>query len=62
MNWFFYKLHEIIAQNKESKPAKNHEIKLYCIHDLDIGSIMVAVNDRIRSLFGYKSDLIQPFI
>ncbi len=51
MNWFFCKLHESIAQNKKAKPANTLEIKRYCLHDLDIRSIMALIYNRILSLF-----------
>jgi GTPase Era involved in 16S rRNA processing len=47
MNWFFYKLHESIAKNKGFKPAKPDELKTYCMENLDIGSIMAAINNKI---------------
>jgi hypothetical protein len=47
MNWFFYKLHESIAQNKGFKPAKPDELRTYCMKNLDIGSIMAAINNKI---------------
>jgi hypothetical protein len=40
-------LHESIAKNKGFKPAKPDELKTYCMENLDIGSIMAAINNKI---------------
>jgi GTPase Era involved in 16S rRNA processing len=47
MKWFFFKLHESIASNKKIKPATKQDLQLYGIDNLDIGSIMAAINDKI---------------
>jgi GTPase Era involved in 16S rRNA processing len=48
MKWFFYNLHEKIAKEIGTKPAKKRHLKEYGMYDLDIGSIMAAINDKIK--------------
>jgi hypothetical protein len=47
MKWFYFNLHESIAKEKELQPASSHHLSVYGMYNLDIGSIMAAINDKI---------------
>jgi hypothetical protein len=47
MNWFYFNLHESIARDKGLEPGKSEHLSVYGMYNLDVGSIMAAINDKI---------------